>query len=135
MIPSHLSSHFTSFTSDIPEFTSPNDNITANQSQPAVLPCRAAARETPAVSWYLSDGSGVRGEEIGLGENVPSVRGFQSTVTDEGDLSFSLVSRDDEGWFICEAVNSIGSIEMTVYLTVNCKYLRIIFIRIQQGNL
>ncbi|PIK50130.1 putative hemicentin-2 [Apostichopus japonicus] len=104
---------------DIPEFTSPNDNITANQSQPAVLPCRAAARETPAVSWYLSDGSGVRGEEIGLGENVPSVRGFQSTVTDEGDLSFSLVSRDDEGWFICEAVNSIGSIEMTVYLTVN----------------
>ncbi|XP_071843255.1 hemicentin-1-like isoform X2 [Apostichopus japonicus] len=104
---------------DIPEFTSPNDNITANQSQPAVLPCRAAARETPAISWYLSDGSGVRGEEIGLGENVPIVRGFQSTVTDEGDLSFSVVSRDDEGWFICEAVNSIGSVEMTVYLTVN----------------
>ncbi|KAJ8037722.1 Hemicentin-1 [Holothuria leucospilota] len=111
-------------TPDIPEFSSTAENITANQSQSVSLPCRATAREAPTIRWYLSDSDGTKGDQIGLGRNDPGSQGFLASVGTDGDLDMSLVSLNDEGWYLCEAENSVGSQEKLFYLSVNCKYLR-----------
>ncbi|XP_022099227.1 hemicentin-2-like isoform X2 [Acanthaster planci] len=107
------------WTPDIPFFTVPPTNTTTNESMSATISCQASARKVPTIRWYLADDVGNRGAEVGLGTNLPGSRGAGSFVAADGSLMFSDVSRSDEGLYMCEADNGIGSVAETALLLVN----------------
>lgn len=94
-------------------------NTTGNETHPVSIICRADARETPVISWYLSDGDGNQGNRIGLGINPPATRASLSFVSVDGDLKLTQVTQRDEGWYLCVAENSAGSVSGVAYLSVN----------------
>ncbi|XP_072165913.1 contactin-3-like [Diadema setosum] len=106
-------------TPDFPEFSISPSNTTGNETHPVSISCRATARETPTISWYLSDAAGSQGDQIGLGTNPPATRGQLSYVAVSGDLQFSQVVKRDEGWYLCVAENTAGSISGSAFLSVN----------------
>lgn len=46
----------------------------------------------------------------------------RSRVTDELSLRIERVQPDDEGVYVCDATNAVGSISAKAILTVHCKY-------------
>ncbi|XP_063959464.1 hemicentin-1-like isoform X2 [Lytechinus pictus] len=106
-------------TPDVPKFTTAPSNTTGNESYPISIRCRADARETPIISWYLSDADGNQGDRIGLGINPPATRASLSFVSVNGDLELNQVTKRDEGWYLCLAENSAGSISEVAFLSVN----------------
>eukprot|EP00057_Strongylocentrotus_purpuratus_P009094 XP_011663568.1 PREDICTED: hemicentin-2 [Strongylocentrotus purpuratus] len=106
-------------TPDVPKFASVPSNTTGNETHPVSIICQADARETPVISWYLSDADGNQGNRIGLGINPPATRASLSFVSVDGDLEFTQVTQRDEGWYLCVAENSAGSVSGVAYLSVN----------------
>ncbi|XP_071806215.1 hemicentin-2-like isoform X2 [Asterias amurensis] len=107
------------WTPDIPFFSVPPTNTTANESMSATIPCQASARREPTIRWYLADDTGTQGDEVGLGTNPVGSRGARSFVAADGGLVFPSVLRSDEGLYVCVADNGIGSVEKVAKLLVN----------------
>ena len=111
---------------DIPFFSVPPTNTTANESMSATIPCQASARREPTLRWYLADDTGTQGDEVGLGTNPVGSRGARSFVAADGGLVFPAVLRSDEGLYVCVADNGIGSVDKVAKLLVNSEFPKII---------
>ena len=85
-----------------PRFTQPPTNSTAIEGAQHILTCAATGDPTPLVAWSSSDGM---------------------VVSSQGTLLFSSVARDDSGLYTCTASSSAGSVEVEIYLDIQCKHL------------
>ena len=93
---SHMHAH-----SVPPRFTQPPANSTAVEGAQHILTCVAAGDPTPLVTWLSSDGE---------------------VISTQGTLLFSSVARSNTGLYTCTASSSAGSVEVEIYLDVQCKH-------------
>lgn len=85
----------------------------------ARLTCRAAAKETPRITWFKTDQSG------SLVGKVDS-----ANVLVSGDLRINSAKRSDRSYYVCRACNAAGCVTtLPVMLNVLCKYKRDIYSR------
>jgi hypothetical protein len=84
-----------------PRFTQPPTNSTAVEDAQHILTCAATGDPTPLVTWSSSEGE---------------------VVSNQGTLLFSSVARGDSGLYTCSASSSAGSVELEIYLDVQCKH-------------
>ena len=79
---------------------------TVNESQTAILKCTVEGNPTPKVTWSK------------LNSSLPTER---HAVESSGALIVKNVKPGDDGVYLCNAENFLGSVNATVKLTVQCK--------------
>lgn len=85
----------------------PQDTVVMSGSS-VILDCEVGGDPSPDVLWRRTAGSG----------NMPLSR---IRVLDDRGLKIDHVIPEDEGEYICEADNSVGTVSMSAKLTVHCK--------------
>ncbi|KAI4469263.1 titin [Holotrichia oblita] len=96
-----------------PKWTVEPIDASAAAGQEAVLHCQAGGYPSPTITWRKAIGSQPGEYKDFLFE--PHVHQYQN-----GTLSFTHVSKDNEGQYLCEAKNNIGSgVSKVIFLKVN----------------
>lgn len=80
---------------------------------PVELECSAGGDPTPKIQWRREDGK------------MPMGR---TRITDEKHLRIERVQPEDEGVYICEASNFVGTIFAKATLTVHCQFYFLFFV-------
>lgn len=82
-------------------------NQTILTDQTAEFICRAGGDPVPEILWHRND------------SKLPIGRGH---ILNDKSLHIERVSIQDQGTYICEAANSVGTISASATLTVHCEY-------------
>lgn len=85
---------------------SETEDVTVLPAQTVRLLCRVGGDPPPKILWRRDDG------EMPVG---------RAQILDDKSLSIEHVSLEDEGIYICDADNLVGSISVRTSLTVHCK--------------
>lgn len=91
-----------------PHFLKAPSNQTILVDQTAEFACRVAGDPPPEILWRRHDGK------------MPIGRGH---ILDDKSLKIERVTTSDQGTYICEAENGIGTISASATLTVHCKQI------------
>ena len=85
------------------QFTVFPQNVTVNETNPAVLSCDASGVPEPSFTWTKD------GQQLSQSEQ----------------LNIQRSDRSDTGMYVCTASNGVGKDDMTAqaYVTVQCKFL------------
>ena len=89
-----------------PYFLQEPDDVTAMNGEDILLECEVGGDPNPTVLWHREDGS------------LPHGR----TSIQNGQLSIQDVSPKDEGVYVCEAQNTVGTISVSATLSVHGKF-------------
>ena len=85
---------------------------TVNEGKTAVLNCKADGNPTPRVTWSKKNSS------LPVGRNV---------VEPSSALIMRNVTKEDAGIYTCSAQNTLGSVNASTQLNVQCKYFQELF--------
>lgn len=85
---------------------SETEDVTVLPAQTVRLQCQVGGDPPPKILWRRDDG------EMPVG---------RAQILDDKSLSIENVSLEDEGIYICDADNLVGSISVRTSLTVHCK--------------
>lgn len=88
---------------------SETQDVTVLPAQTVRLLCHVGGDPPPKILWRRDDG------EMPVG---------RAQILDDKSLSIEHVSLEDEGIYICDADNLVGSISVRTSLTVHCKLLQ-----------
>lgn len=86
-----------------PYFHQEPEDVTAMNGQDIVLDCDVGGDPSPTVLWHREDGT------------LPHGR----TSIQSGKLSIENVTPKDEGVYVCEAQNTVGTISVSATLSVH----------------
>lgn len=90
-----------------PFFLAMPSNQTILTDQTAEFACRVGGDPPPEILWRRHDGK------------MPVGRG---RIMDDKSLRIERVNSEDQGTYICEAENGVGTISANATLTVHCEY-------------
>ena len=86
-----------------PYFLQEPDDVTAMDSDDVTMECEVGGDPRPTVLWHREDGTLPHGK----------------TSIQDGKLSISHVTPKDEGVYVCEAQNTVGTISVSATLSVH----------------
>ena len=101
-------------------------DATVNETDPVMFTCSVRGVPLPFIAWTLPDGSNIDGRERVRRQESPRIS-VETSISDETPyeatsvLFIDDVTRDDEGDYICTAVNQESASE-TATLTVQGKF-------------
>ena len=130
--------------SEPPEGSITEETIVVNENNPANLTCVATGIPAPNISWFvdpsffmLGGGGGsmmVPIDSNGIDYSISSttrVLGSQN-IEVTSTLTVHNTAMNDSGVYTCEAMNSLGSVNDTAELIVQCKCLVAATLRLKQ---
>ena len=97
-----------------------NDTIVGEGNQ-TTIKCEALGHPPPTVVW--SRINGVLSDRVSVSDSVSVPTGNGNVTRVSVNLTITNASREDTGVYTCSANNSIGSVNMTVSITVQCKFI------------
>ena len=77
-------------------------NLTVNESSKTRLFCNASGNPLPTTNWILPNAS----------------------IVNNTHLQFDNTSKTQHGKYVCQAVNIIGNVSVSMYLNVQCEYTK-----------
>ena len=92
-----------------PYFLQEPDDVTALNGEDIILECEVGGDPNPTILWHREDGT------------LPQGR----TRIQNGKLNIQNVSPKDEGVYVCEAQNTVGTISVSASVAVHGKYYSI----------
>lgn len=96
-----------------PYLVSEPHDVTVLPNQTVQLECKVGGDPMPKILWRRDDG------EMPIG---------RARILDDRSLSIEHVTPEDEGIYICDADNSVGSVSVRASVTVHCEYFLFVFI-------
>lgn len=91
------------------------------ENEPLIISLRAEGNPQSITYTWTKDGLPIT--------PTSSSSGIERIVSEGPTLNITKLSRNDAGTYICEAINSQGSSIFSVNVTVNCKFILVIFSR------
>jgi hypothetical protein len=82
----------------MPVILEPPHNVSAVLGDKVTLPCRATGNPAPKIIWHERDTGKL------------SKKGRAHAILNNGDLQFTEVDGDQEGWYRCTAKNTAGTV-------------------------
>ena len=106
----------------------PPRDITVNESDAATFTCSVSGVPLPSIVWTLPSGDNLESVVLN-GQDIEQAEIYAETIVSEetpyaatSTLSIDPVSRNDDGIYICTAINRIANATASATLTVQGKW-------------
>ena len=95
------------------------------------IPCDAYGIPSPNITWTKATESPGYYIPVYLAQGNASIENHTVYQTEEGELVITAAQRSDQGHYLCQATNDVGTaLGKLIYLAVHCKFytIKIVFL-------
>ena len=101
-----------------------NDTI-VREGDTTTITCEALGYPSPTIVWNRIDGN--LSDRVSLSDSVSVPTGYGNVTRVSVNLTITNAYREDTGVYRCSANNSIGSDKRNVNITVQCKFMLVVY--------